>query len=76
MPRIAKNMNIAQATERLRQAGIRIAPETVRLGILQGALPIGICIEGEKQPRCIVFERLLNEWLDTISIKEDEDISE
>lgn len=55
-------MNTAEATEWLRARGLRLSPETVRLGILQGAFPFGDCITSDKAPRCIIYTRLLEEW--------------
>lgn len=56
-------LSAEEATERLRAWGMRISPDMVRKGIEQGAFPFGVVVRsGADNPRCYVFERLLEEW--------------
>ena len=58
-------MTAAQAAERLRAEGLRITPETVREGILQGQFPFGVCImDGSRVKSCPVFSVLLDRWIE------------
>lgn len=39
-----ETLNAVEATEILRNVGLRISPETVRDGIQQGVFPFGDCV--------------------------------
>ena len=57
-------LTAAEATERLRAAGLRISPETLRSGILQGVFPFGSCVtDGEKIKWCYIYEKQLDAWI-------------
>lgn len=58
-----KTISVAQATERLRAAGMRISPETLREGLLQKAFPFGIAVKTEQSVACWVFPNDLEEWI-------------
>lgn len=55
-------MSPTEATEWLRARGMRISPETLKLGILEGQFPFGSCIMGGKSPRVYVYTVKLKEW--------------
>lgn len=55
-------MSPVEATDWLRARGMRISPETLRLGILEGQFPFGSCITGGKAPRVYVYTVMLEEW--------------
>lgn len=61
----AKTITAAQATERLRAAGMRMSPETLREGLLQKAFPFGIAVKTETSVACWVFPKILDEWIQT-----------
>lgn len=53
-----------EATERLRAAGLRISPDTVRSGIQQGVFPFGDCVMGEGKPKwCYIYKNKLDKWI-------------
>lgn len=53
-----------EATERLRAAGLRISPETLRDGILQGVFPFGNCVtNGNKIKWCYIYGNLMETWI-------------
>mgnify|MGYP001859996164 CR=1 FL=1 len=53
-----------EATERLRAAGLRISPETLRDGILQGVFPFGNCVtNGDKVKWCYIYSNLMEAWI-------------
>ena len=53
-----------EATERLRAAGLRISPETLRDGIQQGVFPFGSCVMKEGKVKwCYVFSNLMEAWI-------------
>lgn len=58
-----KVLSAQEATEVLRQCGMRISPELLRAGLKQGAFPFGTFIQSEKSPRCFVYGRLLEAWI-------------
>ena len=60
-----KTISVAQATERLRAAGMRMSPETLREGLLQKAFPFGIAVKTETSVACWVFPNDLEEWIQT-----------
>lgn len=55
-------MTAAEAAEWLRSRGMRITPDTLRVGIEQGAFPFGSLVRLDKTPRCFVYTRLLEDW--------------
>lgn len=64
-----KALTAQEATERLRDAGLRISPETVREGIQQGVFPFGDCVMTDGRPKwCYVYATKLEAW---IADKED-----
>lgn len=67
-----RTLNAAEATERLRAAGLKISPETIRNGIEQHRFPFGDLIRSNNgSPVCFIYEKHLEKW-----IKEREDESE
>lgn len=57
-------LTAAEATERLRAAGLRISPETLRAGIQQGVFPFGDCVmEGGKVKWCCAYSNLMESWI-------------
>ena len=63
MQKRIKALTTAEASERLRAAGLRMSPETLRDGIQQGVFPFGDVIRSKNDnPRCYVYERKLMEW--------------
>lgn len=57
-------LTAAEATECLRAAGLRISPETLRDGILQGVFPFGSCItNGDKIKWCYIYGTQLETWI-------------
>lgn len=59
-----KVLTAQEAAERLRAAGLRISPETVREGIQQGTFPFGDCVMGDGRPKwCYVYENKLERWI-------------
>lgn len=64
-------LTAAEATERLRAAGLRISPETLRSGIQQGVFPFGDCVaDGSKVKWCYIYSNLMEEWIAERSAKE------
>ena len=54
-----------EATEILRGEGMKINPETVRLGILQGQFPWGnIIMDGERVRSCWIYKEPLMRWIE------------
>lgn len=58
-----KVLTAAEATEILRRCGLRITPEILRAGLQQKAFPFGTFIQGEKTPRCYIYENQLEAWI-------------
>lgn len=57
-------LTAAEATERLRAAGLRMSPETLRDGIQQGVFPFGDCVtNGDKPKWCYIYANKLEEWI-------------
>lgn len=57
-------LTAAEATERLRAAGLRISPETLRDGIQQGVFPFGGCVmNGDKVKWCYIYSNLMEDWI-------------
>ena len=57
-------LTAAEATERLRAAGLRISPETLRNGILQGVFPFGDCVtDSGKVKLCYIYTNLMENWI-------------
>jgi hypothetical protein len=61
-------LNIAQAAQRFREAGIATSSETLGTGIEQGLFPFAICIKtelknGEEGRRFFIYETLLDDYL-------------
>lgn len=58
-----ETMTTEEAAQELRARGMKISPETIRLGLLDRRFPFGDCIPGGKQPRIFVYRKLLNQWI-------------
>ena len=59
-----KTLTAAEATERLRAAGLRISPETLRAGIQQGVFPFGNCVTGgDKIKWCYIYAKQMEDWI-------------
>ena len=58
-------LTAAEATERLRAAGLRISRETLISGIQQKIFPFGDTVEreGGKAPWCYIYTKKLEEWI-------------
>ncbi len=59
-------LTAAEATEILRNAGLRITPETIRDGIQKKVFPFGDCIlaeDGKKVKWCYIYKALLDRWI-------------
>lgn len=59
-----ETMSLNEATEYLRQHGMRITNTTLAAGIQQGLYPFGLCIQGDIKPVYQIFTRLLDEWIE------------
>lgn len=60
---VIETMTPQEATEVLRNHGMRMSPDTLRYGLEQGLYPFGICIQCDKQPVYQIFRRLFYEWI-------------
>lgn len=62
-----------ETANRLRAAGLRISPETVRDGIQQGVFPFGDCVmNGDNRPRwCYIYANQLEKWIAERGKKDD-----
>lgn len=60
-----ETLTAAEATERLRAAGLRMTRDTLMNGIRQGVFPFGDLIErgGDAAPWCYVYAIKLEEWI-------------
>lgn len=59
-----KALTAQEATERLRAAGLRISPDTLRAGIQQGVFPFGNCItDGDKVKWCYIYDKQMEAWI-------------
>lgn len=56
-------MTAAEACEVLRANGMKLSPETIRLGLEQRRFPFGDCITSEKSVRCYVYKKKLDAWI-------------
>lgn len=56
-------LTAAEAVERLRAAGMKINPATLRAALLAGAFPFGTAVVANKEVVCWVFPRKLEEWI-------------
>lgn len=57
-------MSADKATEILRNEGVRISPETVRLGIQQGVFPFGDCVMKDGRISwCYIYANKLEKWI-------------
>ena len=57
-------LTAAEATERLRAAGLRISPETLRSGIQQGVFPFGSCVTDEGKVKwCYIYGNQMEAWI-------------
>lgn len=57
-------LTAAEATEWLRDEGLRISPDTIRDGIQQGVFPFGDCVMSGDKPRwCYIYVNKLEEWI-------------
>lgn len=56
-------MTAEEACEKLRNLGMRISPETIRLGIMQNQFPFGYCIQSDKSVRCGIYRKKLDEFI-------------
>lgn len=59
------------AAERLRTLGMAISPAIVRDGLQQRVFPFGDCIVTETSRKCIVYTRLLEQWIAERSVIQD-----
>ena len=65
-----ETLTVAETTERMRTAGIRISPETLRDGLEQGVYPFGVYIKSRHGGNVYqVFAKLLDDWIDERSRK-------
>lgn len=60
------------ATEILREHGMKMSPDTLRHGIEQGVYPFGVCIQCDRQPVYQIFAKLFYEWIAERSVDEKE----
>ena len=59
-------LTVAEAATRLRDKGMKVSADTIRLGLQQRVFPFGDCIRtGDDNTRCYVYEKLLNQWIQT-----------
>lgn len=56
-------LTVEEACAELRSAGLKISPETIRMGLKQKRFPFGDCIVSEKSVRCYVYKKLLEDWI-------------
>jgi hypothetical protein len=57
-------MTVQEATETMRDSGMKISPETLRLGLRQGVFPFGYFVETpDGKPVYCVYTKKLREWL-------------
>lgn len=64
-PKKIETMNTEAAVEYLRNCGMSITPDTVRLGIQQGQFPFGTCVVSRNgSPVCTIYAKLLKQWVD------------
>lgn len=59
------------ASERLRALGLAISPTIVRDGLQQRVFPFGDCITTETSRKCIVYTRLLDQWIAERSVEQE-----
>ena len=64
-----ETMSLNEATEYLRQHGMRITSTTLAAGIQQGLSPFGLCIQGDVKPVYQIFTRLLDEWIERRAVR-------
>ena len=56
-------ITVEEACQRLRDIGMKISPETIRMGLKQKVFPFGDCIVSEKSARFFVYKKLLEDWI-------------
>lgn len=52
-----------QAVVRLREVGMRISRETLRMGLQQRVFPFGDCVVTERSVVCYVYRVKLEAWI-------------
>lgn len=52
-----------KAVARLRQAGMKISRETLRMGLEQRVFPFGDCVRTDASPVCWIYRVLLENWI-------------
>lgn len=57
------------AAEYLRDLGMKISGQTLRMGIEQGVFPFGTVIMLPKSPVYHIYKRLLDEWVEERSVE-------
>ena len=57
-------LSLKEATEVLRQAGLRTTETTIRDGLEQGVYPFGDCVKRGKNRVFHIYRRLLEQWID------------
>lgn len=60
---LIETLTIETTTEAMRAAGIKMTPDTLRLGIQQGVFPFGDYIKREKGPVYHVYKKLFDRWM-------------
>ncbi len=56
-------LNAEEATRRLREAGMRIRPDTLRLGLIADKFPFGTAYRTETSVVCWVYPQKLEAWI-------------
>lgn len=56
-------LTVEEACQKLRDVGMKISPETIRMGLQQQRFPFGDCIVSEKSVRFFVYKKLLDDWI-------------
>ncbi len=60
---VIETLTPQEATDVLRQHGMKLSPDTLRCGLEQGVYPFGICIQCDRQPVYQIFSRLFYDWI-------------
>lgn len=58
-----ETMTAEEATQKLRELGVKISTTTLRDGIAQGQFPFGSYIKTGKSCVCFVWTRLFERWV-------------
>lgn len=60
---IVETYSVEETVDLMRQAGIRMSPEKLKLGIQQGVYPFGECVM-MNAPQCVIYAKLFWKWME------------